>query len=230
MKILAKSPLRKNIRCDLYDCGCRVNSFIWVNHRKKVIYFESPKTACSSIKKALGIRINILHVINSFFKQKRIGNGPRIKFDLSIFKLIANLRFTNWEMIYNELEIKKYSNDYYCFGVKRDELSRLKSNYRMFCGGSNQFRTKQIKFFLKKENEIEFCNAVLEKNNHHWEPLNKYFMKNINLIDIHELNQFWSNFSLKYNFDRLQRENVSRRIKIINKKLFQDTCKKKYNL
>jgi hypothetical protein len=51
----ADVPFRPEIRCDLIDCGCRYGSLIWVSHSKKAIYFEIPKTGCTSIKSALGI-------------------------------------------------------------------------------------------------------------------------------------------------------------------------------
>jgi len=50
----AIQPYNNQIECDLINCGCRLNSFIWISHNKKAIYFENPKAGSSSIKASLG--------------------------------------------------------------------------------------------------------------------------------------------------------------------------------
>ena len=49
------APVRDDIRCDLID-GCYNSSYIWVSHRRQAIYFETPKAASRSIRRAMGIR------------------------------------------------------------------------------------------------------------------------------------------------------------------------------
>lgn len=62
--IISKNAYHDSIRCDLLDCGCRLNSFIWINHDRKLIYFENPKAGSSSIKKSLNIRPpNLINVL-----------------------------------------------------------------------------------------------------------------------------------------------------------------------
>ena len=47
------SPFRKNISCELNNCACRINSFIWISHKYKAIWFENPKAASRSILSTL---------------------------------------------------------------------------------------------------------------------------------------------------------------------------------
>jgi hypothetical protein len=62
--IITNNAYNDAIRCELLYCGCRLNSFIWINHSRKLIYFENPKSGSSSIKKSLNIRppglVNVL--------------------------------------------------------------------------------------------------------------------------------------------------------------------------
>ncbi len=87
--IITKNAYNDAIRCELLDCGCRLNSFIWIDHSRRLIYFENPKSGSSSIKKSLNIPppdlINVL--IQSYLKWNKTK-----KFDILINDY--NLRLT----------------------------------------------------------------------------------------------------------------------------------------
>jgi hypothetical protein len=51
----ALEPVRKDIRCDLAD-GCYGGTYVWVSHKLKALYFETPKAASSSIVRAFGMK------------------------------------------------------------------------------------------------------------------------------------------------------------------------------
>ena len=46
------------IKCDNPNCGCHVQSFMWISHILRCIYFETPKACSTSIRRSLGIRFN----------------------------------------------------------------------------------------------------------------------------------------------------------------------------
>jgi hypothetical protein len=53
---IAGRPMHDGLSCVAHACGCRFDSFVWVSHSRKAIWFETPKTASSSIKQVLGVR------------------------------------------------------------------------------------------------------------------------------------------------------------------------------
>jgi hypothetical protein len=55
---------RVGLSCDNTGCACRVSTFTWVSNDLKCVYVESPKTACTSIKKTLGNDVEIHKNIN----------------------------------------------------------------------------------------------------------------------------------------------------------------------
>lgn len=66
--ISSRRPLNPNLNCSLHNCICRYLSFIWVSRTLKLIYFETPKCGCTSIKIALdlGLRISPLHFATAY--------------------------------------------------------------------------------------------------------------------------------------------------------------------
>lgn len=57
MKLFNPHSIKKDLNCQLRNCGCRVSTFIWYSHKLRTVYHETPKAACSSIKKALQLRL-----------------------------------------------------------------------------------------------------------------------------------------------------------------------------
>ncbi len=53
--LTANKPLNTNLHCSLHSCGCRYSSFIWASEKLKLIYFEMPKAACTSVLAAFGV-------------------------------------------------------------------------------------------------------------------------------------------------------------------------------
>jgi hypothetical protein len=52
------------IQCVCQDCGCRNNSFVWINHDYKFIWFEIPKNASSTFRYTLGQKGHRQKLIN----------------------------------------------------------------------------------------------------------------------------------------------------------------------
>ncbi|MCK8073698.1 sulfotransferase family 2 domain-containing protein [Vibrio sp. 1CM23M] len=65
------SPYRETLSCINSTCGCRVSNFIWVSHIYNIIYIETPKCACSSIKSSLGLIPNEEMFIFSYLMLNR---------------------------------------------------------------------------------------------------------------------------------------------------------------
>jgi len=73
--VISSKPFSHRIYCELPGCGCRTNSFVWISHQKKAIYFENPKAGSSSVKRLLGIKppslLNIL--LQLYFEWHKVG-------------------------------------------------------------------------------------------------------------------------------------------------------------
>lgn len=63
-------PFNKNLQCLNPTCGCRLSNFIWISHNYKKVYIETPKCGCSSIKKALGIKLTPEISLTSFVRMQ----------------------------------------------------------------------------------------------------------------------------------------------------------------
>ena len=51
-------PFKENINCSNLTCACRVLNFLWISHRLKLIYIETPKCGCSFVKKSLELKMS----------------------------------------------------------------------------------------------------------------------------------------------------------------------------
>lgn len=64
---------------------------------------------------------------------------------------------------------------YFQFAVIRDPVSRMVSNYKMFCLSGNAFRNRQIEALFDKPHDRiafeEFIRLAAVYKNHHWEQL-----------------------------------------------------------
>ncbi|WP_170468422.1 sulfotransferase family 2 domain-containing protein [Ruegeria arenilitoris] len=147
---------KTNFPCSLQKCGCQTSSFIWVSKRKKVIYFETPKAACSSIKDHLGI--SQAKTFADRCRSWRYG-----------FKMLTGV---------TPLEAIEMHPGYFSFTVVRDPVARTISNYSMFTQSGHEFREQQIEEVFGKPFETidfpEFCKSLGTRSNHHWAPYVEY--------------------------------------------------------
>jgi hypothetical protein len=136
------------MRCDRKVCGCHSNSFIWYSHKLRCVYYETPKAACTSIKKALGIKV------------RRGGNLPPV--GVYAFGMFGG----------TFQESSDQFPDYYKFSFVRDPVSRTVSNYLMF----THQRANQMKelFGVNKIPFEEFVTKLSVVANHHWAPYADY--------------------------------------------------------
>jgi len=156
------SPYRKDIRCDLKSCGCRVNSFIWVSHDQKAIWFENPKVASRSIVEALEISVPGLQellfqklvmagdnlLIKVTYPDVQSGNhSDAINRAISDFRKMKSGDSALDNLIPSFLRRKKKGfhlfhgspteamskyPSYFSFGFVRNPYEKMLSNYQMF--------------------------------------------------------------------------------------------------
>lgn len=69
--ISSRTSLNPKLSCSLHNCTCRYVNFIWVSERLKLIYFETPKCGCTSIKKALDLSRSPLHFATAYLIQSQ---------------------------------------------------------------------------------------------------------------------------------------------------------------
>lgn len=136
-------PYRRTIRCELASCGCRINSFIWISHSHKAIWFENPKAASRSIVEALNIKVPSLEDL-IFEKLLTAEENITIKV---IFP--ENSTDINTKLIKNAISSYKLmhsrnnplSNLFYSF------LKKKKSGFQLFYGSPNEVINKYPTYF-----------------------------------------------------------------------------------
>ncbi len=169
MKLFADKPLNKYIKCSLNSCGCRVNPFIWISKKHKIIFFEIAKCGSSSIKKALDIRKLPADTIHAYYWNKLKNSNPEILFKNEfisiIIKIIIKLNsiralkvgkskynlqlgikrgIYEFQPYFDDVDnlLEKYP-DFLYFANIRDPLKRFISCFNMFSDEDQPFRTKQ---------------------------------------------------------------------------------------
>lgn len=81
------SPFQKKIDCQLKNCRCRLNPFIWISHDLKAIYYEVPKSASSSIRHAISaFPPDLFYIIHQFLLES---------FKVDKFSIKLNLKAKN---------------------------------------------------------------------------------------------------------------------------------------
>jgi hypothetical protein len=151
-------PMNKSLICmGPYYCGCRFDSYIWISHEKKAIYFETPKSASTSIKNAFTIKSPTV--------RKQLAHlNYRLKIPCAladiIEKKLGTERFNNWIKA-NHLDIEisyflkgitssSYKNRLFLEATKRLANEFLGNDTRIYDNNSLQsFKTLQsIRFFF----------------------------------------------------------------------------------
>ncbi len=89
-------PMHNGLLCVAHGCGCRFDPYVWVSHRRRAIWFETPKAASSSIKQVLGVRSPTLgaEVFQDGSEHLRVTLPTA--FAEEIEDALGLHRFTNW--------------------------------------------------------------------------------------------------------------------------------------
>lgn len=93
---IANEPMQAGLQCVAPVCGCRFDSFVWVSHSRKAIWFETPKAASSSIKQVLGVRSPVLGAAVFQEGKEHIRVTLPTPFAEEIESVFGLQRFTNW--------------------------------------------------------------------------------------------------------------------------------------
>ncbi len=222
VKLHYSRPFNNKIECDINECGCRRNSFIWISHLLKTIYFEIPKAACTSIKRALDINPGSIHHkmravtefcskdgVKPIIKCRNIIAPARIsiesklseeeflrKSSINSVRTKGKFQFLMYAGTADEI-VEEFS-DYFTFAVIRDPIDRALSTYRMFFNSGIKKRNQQIKKHFgksaKKMSFSQFLNSLSTHNNHHWNPFTNFLpSKPIDrIIKLEDLNSCWN--------------------------------------
>lgn len=164
-------PFKKSLHCSLKNCTCRFSNFSWISHKKKIIYFETPKCGCTSIKKAFDISLDLECLIFAFALRKSntaqnlefesLGfSAASFKCNDKLFKakfvsVLEKIRTGNLETVPKGRWGFAHSFDtpdnlidkhpsYSKFIIIRDPFERFISAFNMFADHGNLFRFWQI--------------------------------------------------------------------------------------
>lgn len=197
LRVYYDLPFNRKIQCDIRGCGCRTNSFVWVSHLLKAIYFQVPKAACTSVMNALNILPGYLyHKMRAAavaqlreratIRFRRRGWPPHPNLDrlknilreertlcdssISCVRTHGMYQFLMFDGTPDQA-LKQYPH-YFTFAVVRDPLERLLSNYKMFIHSGIPKRNQQAQFhFGKAQLDFQqFVSKIVERHNHHWSP------------------------------------------------------------
>jgi hypothetical protein len=208
-----------------------------VSHRLGCIYLETPKAACTSIKKALGISIDDLHVAcAAAYFEKTYGAsvnierlGPehsrefsvlldRARKEISSLSTIQTPKDGDFSMFNGSIdEVLRCYPDYFSFAFVRDPFSKIVSTWQMFCKTSNPFRTHQIETLFGESAEgitlHSFIARLCSVDNHHWNPYINYLpeFSRLNFVgSLENLAADWKHVSAALGVERpLSHENRS---------------------
>ena len=171
LSLSGNHPFKESLDCSLKNCTCRFNNFSWISHKKKIIYFETPKCGCTSIKKAFDISLDLECLIFAFALRKsntthnlafeRLGlSAASFKCNDRLFKskftsVLEKIRTGNletdpkgrWGFSHSfdtpDNLIDKHPS-YSKFIIIRNPFERFISAFKMYADHSNLFRFWQI--------------------------------------------------------------------------------------
>ncbi len=204
MQLVAEKPINKYIKCTLNSCGCRINPFIWISKKHKIIFFEIAKCGSSSIKKALDIMEHADDTIHAYYWHKLNKSNPKVLFKAGFINKIIKLNsiialklgkskfnltlgikrgIYDFQPYFDDIDnlLEKYPNFLYVANI-RDPLKRFISCFNMFSDEDQPFRTKQRADVGKSvksgiENFDFFIESSLEEPNHHFWPYSNLINK-----------------------------------------------------
>ena len=135
---MAEKVVHHSYECHHKVHGCKTNSFIWVNHSKKQIYFEVPKNASSTMK-------NVLKGFKNMSKKDLLDNYTTKYSDYFVFS------------IYRDFEERIISN--YRDFIKSNKSFRIEQMSSLFNMTKKQVQELSLTRFLEL--------ALIHKD-HHW--------------------------------------------------------------
>lgn len=183
------SPYQPRLSCCYAGCMCRLSSFVWASHERKMIYFEVPKAASSSVKAAFNIRMTPAiqaAVLVAHMKDK--GRGRWIREKAGLETSVAKEIDEAWEksdakevpvkgsdfcsLLMSPDEAVATYPDYTTFTVVRDPVARCVSAYKMFCRSQSMFRSGQgVLTFRRIPWNMSFSDFIYSletRPNHHF--------------------------------------------------------------
>lgn len=210
------------------------------SHKLRAVYYETPKAACSSIKKALQIRPRKENIVRAYHYHK-MGGAPQLKtnmleklylkdtmydqkhrvdFSMSSGVTVGNCEFSMYYGTFEE-SIEEFK-DYYKFGFVREPVKRTVSNFQMFFNQEDSFRFSQMKALFgsaaKTMSFEDFVGKMMKIHNHHWEPYSKYIKDSTQLDKLGKLENIkddWQEICKVLNIDEsLPHENRSKKAKV----------------
>jgi len=197
-QILDNRPFLGGVNCDLINCGCRINSFVWISHKKKAIYFENPKAGSSSVKAALGLPefdlltclVRIFSELHALVKYAiRINDYSNTLTDHNVEEAVLRMndivtRKTNY-VGKKPIVSKHYLNDdFELYFGDRSLLNKLYSEYFAFCivrHPVDRFISNYLMFTQKNYRIIQI------------ELLSRQTQQNLRLTDFISITQTFNN-------------------------------------
>ncbi|KKN29494.1 hypothetical protein LCGC14_0843590 [marine sediment metagenome] len=141
--------------CDFKPCICPNVSFVHYNEKERVVYYETPRCASSSIKKTL--ESFDAPRIAGLFRPCDVGNENDVPEDCFSFTVVRN----PWKRVVSNYLLVSYRKAY---------KSRLDIGNALF-GKIKSFEDFVIRMFN------EGC------RNHHWAPCIRFLPKDLNTLD-----------------------------------------------
>ena len=160
--------VNEQIRCDNMECGCKVTSFQWFSPKLKTIYFESSKTASSSMRTSLQIPGNNLEV----------GEHPGKQYGK--FEIMNCRDYFQNQVIYQQ---------YFKFGFVRNPWDKMVSVWRFFVTRNPATIKRRVdiftEFFGKPKAQVtfeEFIRSINIFKNHHWELQIRFIPESVDFV------------------------------------------------
>jgi hypothetical protein len=160
--ILNLTPANQQISCNLKGCGCKFNPFIWVSHKHRLVFYEIPKTGSTSVKRLLGIKLNL--------GQRLYWRILKQNYKCLTKPFLGYKTGFGFQPIYGiPPQAKALFPRYTHFAVIRHPVERALSCYRMFCEQSN-FRRAQRMLMKGATCDKGPAHFILSCVNHHLNP------------------------------------------------------------
>ncbi|MDR5886698.1 sulfotransferase family 2 domain-containing protein [Vreelandella janggokensis] len=204
VSVNSRMPFKESIQCCNSTCGCRVSNFLWISKTLSVIYVETPKCGCSSVKNLFEINASPEIVqeayLRSYINLTNSGDQPFLSYDGfgNSFSL-ASYRENKKEILSRIVdgstesrEIGKFGfvhsfdtlanvlasyPNYMVFCVTRDPLDRFMSALNMFYSPKNYNRRIQRMSHSKITNQKDInviVDDIFQFPNHHFNPISNF--------------------------------------------------------
>jgi len=185
LKLLAPNSINKNVNCAYLKCACRYNPFIWISEKFKMIYYEIPKSASTTIKSIFKLNIGSdsdkYNSLRHWAKKHDVSLSVNSNFffhrlELLNLKRAANRKIekkTEFDFVpfYGSMkELFNFGENYFKFTFIREPRERFLSNYAMFTQQKHRIEIFKSMFGIDPNliSFDEFLNFSTQMQNHHW--------------------------------------------------------------